>query len=926
MASEFIQALEELKKGNKVPYRELYQSQFEISITDFLKGLFPDRKFVVNVGMWSYTSQRLLDIYPIWINVSTEEQAVLEERFKNLSEVVEDFSLTELIVQNGKNVSFHFSRHNNKDINATPITMEKKAPIIKDTATLNERNGPLLIEFLNGLGLSEYKTGTIKDYEVGLKKCFKVAVSDILTTDPIKNLYFMTVESGAVSKKVAGVQAIYTDKAIEIEELFKMKIMVEHFARGLMAPFWMEELDILQRLAYLRSAIAAIMGRNLSHNIGSHVLARISTPQMADDALFSKEKVITETTKKQAAERLTKLNAFLRMRMDFVADIATAQKPPPPMKMTLLSEVLLPLTGQFLLWRFLCASHDLTERDISFRLIIKGNSSIQLAAGKSLGDQYISPSRLPSELSTLAAAIPNGAVGCQALYCIIENLTRNTVKHARRRDKQQIEVAIEIDPDNSQNEHLMKLVIYDNWEACANLVAGEKLDDQLNRRIAEPLITEENILLGSNRGLKEMKAAAAYLRGLMPEYVDTKVDPPLLEAVCEGDNLGFALYLLKPRDLFVFDGHDAVNERKRGLLRKQGIEVSADRDSLHERAGNHSMLLLRGNSHKEFDNLQPCATDLPTRILIQSDKEVRALCGNWSRSDSSPHAKVNVEKIWDCLKHERGLEASTEAWKLWISMISQNSNIRLRVAEHMRRSGWDIKDLSQSVSTDLQEGHSNLILYARHGHPRGRSSNVIFYEPYNQGVDPISFVLENPPEDETAKRKMIYKLLEAGLMPVIIIDERIQEGAQSIQLEFSAAAEPDKKMPLHTCLNLMRVYVPSKEKLDLEARNLTEDSIKQWIEAKIKQIPGISPPPMLVIHQGILDIIGLQEAWKAREWIDSFNEKISEVIVTSGRGVPDNLPRGARFIPLSTIALYALERKSKFHLVQALLASRSMRK
>ena len=133
----------------------------------------------------------------------------------------------------------------------------------------------------------------------------------------------------------------------------------------------------------IRSAIAAIMGRNMSHNIGSHVLARISTSQTVAEAIFSRhfrEEVdvfaatpqaatpagkglnifasssepsqiqisAVKTETETATELIAKLNAFLRMRMDFVADIATAVKPPPPMAMSFVGELLLPFVGQVL--------------------------------------------------------------------------------------------------------------------------------------------------------------------------------------------------------------------------------------------------------------------------------------------------------------------------------------------------------------------------------------------------------------------------------------------------------------------------------------------------------------------------------------------------------------------------------------------------
>jgi hypothetical protein len=93
--------------------------------------------------------------------------------------------------------------------------------------------------------------------------------------------------------------------------------------------------------------------------------------------------------------------------------------------------------------------------------------------------------------------------------------------------------------------------------------------------------------------------------------------------------------------------------------------------------------------------------------------------------------------------------------------------------------------------------------------------------------------------------------------------------------------------------------------------------VEHWLNLKFQAIreSHFRTKPILVIHQGILDVIG-------QDWMEGLKGDISEVVVTSGRGIPDNLPARVRFIPLSTVLLYTIGAKSKFHLVQALLAAR----
>ena len=74
------------------------------------------------------------------------------------------------------------------------------------------------------------------------------------------------------------------------------------------------------RRAALRSAVSAIMGRNMSHNIGSHVIARYAA--VAGN---------TEEQRKNGLERgeedhRTVFLRYLQRRMDFIAEISTSDK------------------------------------------------------------------------------------------------------------------------------------------------------------------------------------------------------------------------------------------------------------------------------------------------------------------------------------------------------------------------------------------------------------------------------------------------------------------------------------------------------------------------------------------------------------------------------------------------------------------------
>ena len=713
----------------------------------------------------------------------------------------------------------------------------------------------------------------------------------------------------------------------------------------------------------IRSAIAAIMGRNMSHNIGSHVLARISTSQTVAEAIYDRnflsevgvfgetpvdavtrqdgldvfgsipeEKQIgvgrVKTETETASELIAQLSAFLRMRMDFVADIATAVKPPPPMAMSFLGELLLPFVGQRLLWDNLCGSQDLTHKNIAFR-VSANRTRIDIEAGQ----QKLS-TKVDSKMAAVAMGMPNGALGCQAFYSIVENFIRNTVKHARNYAAKKLIIKFVLDAEGARQKFndLFKIVISDSWQACLN---DPKLITRLDGVLSQPLI-RDGALVSSNRGIKEMKAAAAYLRGLPPEAVeDRSLNPPLLKPVDVDGNLGYELFVLKPKELFVLD-LGIVDKLKDGLeleypklneLKRQGVGVASSIKIAEEKAPSYSILLVKNAEKRDIESFR-INTDLPIRVLVSRDNTIEAFYGSHREKLSTSDVQEIYAHLSNALREGNGEAAATDARELWMKMMCREADTQLWIAEDFKRTEWNVKGLSKLVTqADEPASGSQIVLYARHGF-KNRNDSVVFYEPYSKGVDPASFLLENPPKSAEAIRAVIYQLIEAGVLSIIVLDERVQEAADTIKNSYPNDLDAGQQKPMVDWLELMRVHVPRKADLDLENKELTKEQIEEWLTSmKGKCTAGCKAPPLVVIHQGIVDTVGLSDGRMAQTWIDGLKRKIniSEVIITSGRGVPDNIPPQARFIPLSTLVLYAVERKSKFHLVKALLAARKTR-
>lgn len=791
-----------------------------------------------------------------------------------------------------------------------------------------------------------------KSEEARLANLFKFF--DLITPDPGWNrLYYIS----ARLKPNAQVAGLLLTAADEIDQ--RLITFVQFFISRVSSFIeYVISSHEMQRQA-IRSALAAIMGRNMSHNIGSHVLARVSTPHTISEAIFSGDFLkqvkpfITPTSPRPAANSdpfsgkdedtqinmrsvqpevaasatlVAQLNAFLRMRMDFVADIATALKPPPPMRISFVGEVLMPFAAQLLLWKNLCGSQNLSHEDITFQVTTEGYSTI-LQAGS-----LLYPEKLDAKFASIGVGIPNGALGCQAFYSIVENFVRNSVKHSNggNRKKIQVTFAFEANSPNPAYEDFFKITISDDWEACKN-PKRPNLVETLAKMLKQPLINEDGSLLSSNRGLKEMKAAASYLRGLPPDSLeDPTLDPPLITVVeVEGGNLGYEFYLLKPKDLLVVDCAQTpvVGERVRRALRKQGVEIVRSMREAAEKALTYSILfVLNAEKSDVEDEVRKNAADMPVRIFLQKREHIVAFYGASTKVVSTHSVRTIYEHLLTSLREGRGVEASTALRELWMSMICQEQKTELWIDGNADTPEWNVAGISKLVSkTDKPDGDSQIILYSRHGF-KHRASNVAFYEPYaGGGVDPIYFILDNPPQTPHAVRALSYQLIEAGALPVYIIDERIQEAASAVHRSFAYDLTHGESQDMIYWLRLMRVHIPTKQELDLEKEQLGRMELEGWLKATTQACQvGCKIPPVVVIHQGILDGVGLSLGKEAQKWMNKLKSqlKLADFIVTSGRGIPDNIPPEVRFVPLSTIALYTVERKSKFHLIKALMAAR----
>lgn len=160
---------------------------------------------------------------------------------------------------------------------------------------------------------------------------------------------------------------------------------------------------------------------------------------------------------------------------------------------------------------------------------------------------------------------------------------------------------------------------------------------------------------------------------------------------------------------------------------------------------------------------------------------------------------------------------------------------------------------------------------------------------------------------DEASRYFFLQLIEQSLYRLAIIDERIQE--KNLQLKKERAAGIFQSRIAISYLDEPGLYgqksLPDHGiygKIPLGTSRSGAIPNKGFITPDDEEIDLLWPRDqrnldILIIHQGILD------KWKQYENYTRFILKLKDtvpfVIITSGRGIPSNLPKGIKFLPFS---------------------------
>ena len=387
-----------------------------------------------------------------------------------------------------------------------------------------------------------------------------------LYPDEVGLLYFIPVHcpEGTIGLFCYGSNKVLSENQLDDLKLLSYNILSPYVSAYKSA--WEKELVVRESI---KSAVSAIMSRNMSHNLGSHYMYYTKA--------YLEKIAMNEGSIAPDIRGAAKVLGYVQARMDYLATVISNDKypyGPVNFKSQIYDELTVDdfshrhfpndvdkRTTNFLLTN-LILSENFTRPDVrsNDKITDFGNQlflKVKLSPDNQVFMNFTgtwhdtkesstanidnvhnttmrSEEEVKNLLSSLNIALPGGSMSCHALFNIIENFIRNSAKYLRNEilSDQGLVCTIAILPSEENNnsignleevnsyskEKFKNIVIYDNKQnACINRkeASGKSVtlfDQILDKLSTLQIIDENNRISKENKGFKEMLFSSIWLR------------------------------------------------------------------------------------------------------------------------------------------------------------------------------------------------------------------------------------------------------------------------------------------------------------------------------------------------------------------------------------------------------------------------------
>ena len=854
-------------------------------------------------------------------------------------------------------------------------------------------------------------------------------------------------KSGCYAEYGSGGPIFATRKEVEETQLMEMAVATSLEFRGASLDDKVRKTvkDITKHA--LRSAVAAIMARNMSHHEGSHIIprARVSDICQRYNELFCLKphngspcpvpSELIENLKNQ-------LDEYIQKKQDFLAEI-TSEPLTTTKTARFYQDIIAPLIQNVLFMDTIAANEGVryfVDRGaLQNRLLIKvyflnkeikGKFSCDPSGTRNhtfvtypdqafpytlfcsecnphSDDALLRFAGVDSNVSDFSIELP-GSIGEHAFYAFLENLIRNAAKHNLDKLQQEppcpLEIRIEI---ADEDDEFYQVDISDNLTNW-NRKKCQEIGNYLKNSLVEP--TGE--LRKEAWGIAEMKVSSALLKGSTDwtklegntalEFLSVhkrKVD-------CQ-NRLAYRFYMMKPKKVCALLPDHALGTDQVNQLRKDGIWLFQSIEEM-------SNTLLKGRSiaafkfavlnlhsiNGEWEDIRRLIPYLPFRVITQvgdaQQNTARGILGGAVFTDEHEDfpalfRSCNTQLI------------ITKLWRLWLSRWTRQAMLDVYFEQEQSRSPtsqwielvqkwgeenyqpniWYNEEKNGIASQKVKKpnGISKLndvprIIFDRHAIVSTKIQNAL-----DVGVRDSYYVFDKLSSDfisiitSEVSEKLVYALLEAGLLRILIVDSRIAERSCDENIlpphwitYLKHYIIKTSKFPCDMSCNPMRWHVASIGKvficthfningkptllhpnvrdvpyLKLKIYMEDDSSVKriqvalrsdnQTEERKIefslkngkrdlKSSLGMDFD-MIIIHQGDIDTRKPSKGFNFRKFVDSLKQLIPFVIIDSGRGIPVEVQRtpNVKFLPYSLLGQYVAQKRiDKVQLTEILMS------
>ncbi len=582
--------------------------------------------------------------------------------------------------------------------------------------------------------------------------------------------------------------------------------------------------------------------------------------------------------------------------------------------------------------------------------------------------------------SDLEVELP-GPLGEFAFYSFLENFIRNSAKHNKNAlSKCPLKITIAIEDHNDPNFYIIK--IWDDITNPRKSVKNENgkevtLIEMIRSYIQSDIIEPTGELKRANWGIAEMKICATLLRG-SSDFTRTS---EFLSVEEENGKMVYKFHLMKPKKLCALLPNLSFNDDQKLELQRKGIWIFNNLGDLEKMLSSSETIASFRFALFDCSNLTTGKTileqlpkllhKLPSRVIVLTGNDslelphgVRAVKGTLDSHDL--HSKLQACQVDEVMKW---------LWEQWLKRwLDDGGNVLIDIyleqSQHEHPTSiW----VHQSQHHNSQCNLVKLRIWAKKGNGTGQANPVegspnannfthhLIYDRHRGILQQVDGDLKNrcywsyiflekiSPDFVTlfypkfpqgnALWLLPYELAEAGLLRILIIDERAAESAFEQTDETDGTAEILRMLLRHTVNGSLpsrytpytplkwhiawacRVYICTHFGVDKEVEPLhakvggcdttylkikiSEDQIDAKINVAGEGEVAMPEVDMVVIHQGVLDH-WCKSPEKQDELLQTLKKYYPFVIVESGRGIPVNLPENEKFLPFSLIHHYAL--------------------